>query len=103
MQRPVDGAAGITVAIAIPLRSFALGKARLAEVLTETERVALARTMADRVADAARPYPTVVVTSAPEVQAWAAARELTVVDDPGSLDAAAAAGRDWARGLGAPR
>jgi 2-phospho-L-lactate guanylyltransferase len=99
MQRPVDGAA----AIAIPLRSFVLGKARLAEVLTEIERVALARTMADRVADAARPHPTVVITSAPEVRTWAAARELAVVDDPGSLDAAAAAGRDWARGIGACR
>ena len=103
MQRPVDGAAGITAAIAIPLRSFVLGKARLAEVLTETERIALARTMADRVANAARPFPTVVITSAPEVRTWAAARELALVDDPGSLDDAAIAGRDWARGLGAPR
>jgi 2-phospho-L-lactate guanylyltransferase len=48
--------------------------------------------MAERVADAAAPMPVTIVSSAPEVTTWATARGLTVIDDPGSLDAAAAAG-----------
>src|SRR5262249_4317414 len=41
--------------------------------------------------------------NAPEVRAWAATRGLDVLDDPGSLDGAAAVGRDWARTYGLPR
>ncbi len=85
----------------IPLRSFTLGKARLTSVLSEPEREALARSMAECVVDAAGSRPIAIVTSAPEVVTWARARALHVVDDPGSLDAAAGAGREWAfaRGL----
>ncbi len=89
--------------IVVPLRSFALGKARLAPVLSEAEREALARSMADCVVDAAGGRPVVIVSSAPEVVAWAGRRHLDVVDDPGSLDAAARAGRDWAIHLGLAR
>ena len=82
--------------IVVPLRSFALGKARLAAALSEQQRETLARSMAECVVNAAGGRPVVVVSSAAEVVAWAREREYDVVDDPGSLDAAASAGRDWA-------
>ena len=82
--------------IVVPLRSFTLGKARLAPALSEHGRATLARSMAECVVNAAGGRPVVVVSSAAEVVAWAREREFDVVDDPGSLDAAATAGRDWA-------
>jgi 2-phospho-L-lactate guanylyltransferase len=82
--------------IVVPLRSFTLGKARLAAALSERRRETLARSMAECVVNAAGGRPVVVVSSAPEVVAWAREREYDVADDPGSLDAAAGAGRDWA-------
>lgn len=87
----------------IPLRSFTLGKARLASVLSEPEREALARSMAECVVNAAGSRAIAVVTSAPEVVAWARDRDLDIVDDPGSLDGAATAGRAWAAALGLVR
>jgi 2-phospho-L-lactate/phosphoenolpyruvate guanylyltransferase len=89
--------------VVVPLRSFTHGKARLAAVLDDDERLALARAMADRVIAAAAPRPTVVVTSAPEVVAWAEARGIATIDDPGTLDAAADAGRSWVRAKGLHR
>jgi len=53
--------------------------------------------MAERVVDAAGARPIVVVTSAPDVVAWCDDRSITTIDDPGTLDAAADAGRAWAR------
>ena len=50
--------------------------------------------------DAAR---VVVVTSAPEVRDWARGRAARVVDDPGTLDGAAVAGRAWVRERGLAR
>ena len=87
--------------IVVPLRSFALGKARLASVLDASGRAALARSMAGSVLDAAGSHPVAVVSSEAEVRDWARARGCDVLDDPGSLDGAASAGRDWAieRGL----
>jgi 2-phospho-L-lactate/phosphoenolpyruvate guanylyltransferase len=101
-QRP-DARAGDGAGIVVPLRSFAHGKARLAAVLDEAARAALARTMADRVVGAAGTRPVVVVSSAPDVVAWAVERELAVIDDPGSLDAAADEGRSWVRARGLAR
>lgn len=98
-RTPAGGAAGVV----IPLRSFATGKARLADVLDDAARIALVRTMADRVVDAAGDLPVCVVTSDPDVVAWCAARDLGCVPDPGSLDAAAAAGCTWAREHGLAR
>jgi 2-phospho-L-lactate guanylyltransferase len=86
--------------IVVPLRSFTLGKARLAAVLSEPDREALARSMAENVVDAAGGRPVAIVTSAPEVVAWARERGCDVVDDPGSLDASAVAGRAWAEARG---
>jgi 2-phospho-L-lactate guanylyltransferase len=89
--------------VVIPVRAFALGKARLAAQLDDTARVELARRLADRVAAAAGELPTVVVSSAPDVRDWAHARGLDVIDDPGSLDEAAAAGRAWVEAHGRAR
>jgi 2-phospho-L-lactate guanylyltransferase len=96
MARPPEersDAAGIV----IPVRSFAGAKARLAGVLDRDARASLARAMAECVVRAARPRPIVVVSSAPDVAAWASALGLACIDDPGSLDAAADAGREWVR------
>lgn len=89
--------------IVIPLRSFHLGKARLADRLDVAARADLARTMADRVVDATGGRPIVVVSSAPEVLRWTTRRGIATVDDPGSLDAAADAGREWVRARGLAR
>ena len=89
--------------VVIPVRAFALGKARLTEHLDDETRTALARTLADRVGAAAGELPAVVVSSAADVRDWARARGLDVVDDPGTLDEAAAAGRTWVAGHGCTR
>jgi len=63
------------------------GKARLAAVLDEAARAALARAMAERVIGAAHMRPVVVVSSAPDVVAWASGHQLAVIDDPdGGVD-----------------
>lgn len=87
--------AGAGAGVVIPVRAFALGKARLAEHLDDATRTQLARRLADRVAAASGELPTVVVSAAPDVREWARARGLDVLDDPGTLDAAAAAGCRW--------
>jgi 2-phospho-L-lactate guanylyltransferase len=92
-----------TAGVIVPLRSFALGKARLAAALDDDARRAFTRTMAERVVAAAGVRPVVIVSSAPEVIAWADALGVAYVADPGSLDAAAAAGREWVRERGLPR
>jgi 2-phospho-L-lactate guanylyltransferase len=92
-----------TWGVVVPIRAFALGKARLAAELDGDQRAALARELADRVVSAAGPVPVVVVTSASDVRAWALGRDLAVVDDPGSLDAAARAGCEHLRTAGCAR
>jgi 2-phospho-L-lactate guanylyltransferase len=79
--------------VVLPIRSFTDAKARLAGTLAPAMRAEIARRMADRVADAADGMTVVVVSSAPEVREWASGRGFALVDDPGSLDAAAASGR----------
>jgi 2-phospho-L-lactate guanylyltransferase len=92
-----------TAGVVVPLRSFALGKARLADALDDDARRAFSRTMAERVVAAAGARPTVIVSSAPDVIDWARTLRLAHVDDPGTLDAAAEAGRAWVRAQGLPR
>jgi 2-phospho-L-lactate guanylyltransferase len=89
--------------VVIPVRSFVLGKVRLAPALDEAERTELATMMADRVVDATGDRPCSIVSNATEVRAWAARRKLEVLDDPGSLDRAAATGREWALAYGLVR
>jgi 2-phospho-L-lactate guanylyltransferase len=52
---------------------------------------------------AAGSRPIVIVTSAPEVVAWARGLGVAHVADPGSLDRAADAGREWVRAQGLAR
>src|SRR4051812_1502916 len=87
----------------IPIRAFALGKARLAASLDGAERAALGRRWAEQVVHAAAPMPVVVVSSDPEVRSWAAALGVKVLDDPGTLDRAATVGRDHFRAEGCGR
>jgi 2-phospho-L-lactate guanylyltransferase len=86
--------------VVIPIRAFAVGKARLSGTLDDAPRAELATFMADRVLAAADPFPVVVVSSADDVRAWAAGHGVTVVDDPGGLDAAVVAGVAWCAGHG---
>jgi len=99
----VHARVGVDAGVVVPVRAFALGKARLADALDDATRSALARRWADAVLDAAADLPVVVVSSDPEVRDWAAARRATVIDDPGSLDAAADAGRAEIAGRGCSR
>jgi 2-phospho-L-lactate guanylyltransferase len=89
--------------VVIPIRAFALGKARLADQLDGERRASLARRLADGVVNAAGNAPVVVVTSADDVRSWAYGRGLDVVDDPGSLDAAARAGCEHLANAGCVR
>jgi len=89
--------------VAVPVRAFRLGNTRLANGLDDTTRSDLARHLATRVVTAAGNAPVVVVTSAGEVVEWATGLGLTVVPDPGSLDAAARVGIDALARLGCRR
>src|SRR6478609_2137313 len=92
-----------TAGVVVPLRSFALGKARLADALDDDARRAFTRTMAERVVAAAGARPIVIVSSAADVISWAQALGVAHIADPGSLDGAALAGREWVREQGLPR
>lgn len=84
--------------VAVPIRSFRASKTRLAGVLTDGERAALARDLAVGVLDALAGWPVAVVTTDPEVTRWAHARGAAVVAPPlDGLDAAADAARQRAR------
>lgn len=87
-------------AVVIPIRSFDAGKSRLGPRLEAARRGDLLREMAEAVVAAAGPLPVAVVSAAPEVRTWARSLGVAVLDDPGGLDAAAAAGVAWAGGAG---
>ena len=89
-----------TAGVVVPLRSFALGKVRLAHALDDDARRELSRTMAERVIAAAGSRPLVIVSSAPEVITWATELDVAYIPDPGTLDSAAVAGRAWVRERG---
>ena len=89
--------------VVIPIRAFALGKARLAAELDASERAALGRRLAGQVVEAASEFAVAVVSSDDDVRTWARERGITTIDDPGSLDAAARAGRGWAATRGCTR
>ncbi|HLM18522.1 MAG TPA: 2-phospho-L-lactate guanylyltransferase [Acidimicrobiia bacterium] len=98
-----DASRAATTGAVIPIRAFALGKARLAAALDGTERAALGRQWAEQVVHAAGDLPIVVVSSDPDVRVWANGLALDVLDDPGSLDDAARVGRDHLRDRGCSR
>lgn len=88
----------LTVAI-IPVKSFALGKQRLAETLDPGRRAALARGLADHVATTVSDAGVMplIVTADAHVAEWATRAGFPSVADPGvGLDAAASAGVAWA-------
>lgn len=89
--------------VVVPIRGFALGKERLAAQLRPEDRAELARLLAERVVAAARGFETAVVSSDATVRDWARASGLAVLDDPGSLDAAARTGLAWSASRGHTR
>jgi 2-phospho-L-lactate guanylyltransferase len=101
-------AAAPDVGVVLPIRSFSDANTRLTPALAPAARAVLARTMAERVLGTTGSYPVVIVTSAPEVRAWAKSLDdsgrVVVLDDPAAgLDGAADAGRDSLRSLGCGR
>lgn len=94
----------MTVAVLIPVKAFGAAKLRLAGALSAAERRALAQTMADRVVKAARGLPTAIVCDDAEVAAWATARGLIVISEPGrGLNRAVEAGVDHLAATGVTR
>jgi 2-phospho-L-lactate guanylyltransferase len=93
----------MATAVVIPLRSFAFGKERLTSAFNETERAAFVAGMARAVVAAAGERTVAIVSSAPDVLAWARDLDLVCIDDPGDLDRAARAGVEWARNNGFTR
>lgn len=87
-----------TVAV-LPVRSFRMGKARMADHLAVEARSWLGRALAERTAEVSADAGLipVLVSGDPEVAEWALANGLPSLPDPGTgLDAAAAAGAQWA-------
>lgn len=82
-----------SIAVLIPVKSFADAKHRLAEVMGANDRAALARNMAETVIAAAAPLPVTVVCDDQQVADWATAQGAAVVwaDQPG-LNAAVQCG-----------
>jgi 2-phospho-L-lactate guanylyltransferase len=87
-----------TVAV-IPVRSFSLGKQRLAEALTPEQRSKLGKAMVEHVSNVVveSNLIPVLVTADPDVATWAAGRGIPSIPDPGEgLSVAASRGVDWA-------
>ena len=85
----------------VPIKAFHEAKGRLDHALTPSERVELARAMAARVLEAARPLPVAVVCDDNDVADWARARGALVVWEPGrGLNGAVEAGVDHLRDAG---
>lgn len=87
-----------TVAV-IPVKSFSAGKQRLSGAINSQTRSKLGKAMVEHVSDVAveAGLIPVLVTADPEVATWAAAQAIPSIPDPGlGLDAAAAAGVEWA-------
>lgn len=92
------------VAVLIPVKAFAAAKARLAGRLPDADRERLARWMAGRVVEAARPLPTFVACDDDAVAAWAEAQGAEVLWSPGlGLNGAVDHGVDTIAGKGADR
>lgn len=74
---------GGTRAVLLPIKAFAEAKRRLHAALTESEREALARAMADRVMEAAASLPVAVVCDDADVASWAHEHGALVIWEPG--------------------
>jgi 2-phospho-L-lactate guanylyltransferase len=90
----------VPVVAIVPVKSFHLGKGRLAEILTPQQRLRLGQAFAERtveIAESADLIP-VVVAGDPSVAEWALLRGIPSIADPSQgLSAAAAEGVSWAR------
>ena len=85
----------------IPVKAFHQAKLRLHPALDPAERETLARSMAERVLAAARPWPVAVACDDIAVAEWARARGALVVWEPGrGLNGAVEAGVDHLRDCG---
>jgi 2-phospho-L-lactate guanylyltransferase len=85
--------------VVIPVKSFRLGKTRLAEVVGDAERTDLGRALAARVGEAVEKAGLLplVVTAFPVVATWATSTGFPSLPEPGEgLDLAASAGVEWA-------
>jgi 2-phospho-L-lactate/phosphoenolpyruvate guanylyltransferase len=69
--------------VLVPVKAFGAAKARLAPSLDEAARASLARSMADRVLDAAAPMTVYVACDDEAVATWATARGAVVVPTEG--------------------
>ena len=88
-------------AVLIPVKAFDQAKRRLLLALSEPERAALSRAMADRVVSAAHPLPVAVVCDDIDVAHWARERGALVVWEPGrGLNGAVESGVAHLRDLG---
>lgn len=88
----------------VPVKAFSQAKARLAAVLDESARAALAREMASNVLRAAGSLPVTVACDDEEVAEWATASGAAVAWTPGlGLDGAVQAGVDALARQGAER
>jgi 2-phospho-L-lactate guanylyltransferase len=85
------------------MRGFRGAKGRLSDALDPSSREALAETLLRTVMAAAPPLAVLVVTSDPDVVRTATHLGASVVDDPGSLDAAVTAGVETAGIVGHQR
>lgn len=95
---------GESAAALVPVKAFHLAKQRLAAALGPAERACLARSMATRVLQAARPLRVAVACDDPEVAEWADGLGADVVWTPGlGLNGAVARGVEWLEGQGAHR
>ncbi|HEU4319254.1 MAG TPA: 2-phospho-L-lactate guanylyltransferase [Acidimicrobiia bacterium] len=87
------------IVFVVPIRSFHLGKSRLAGVLEPAERDSLARRLASHVVTTvqAAGFDTAVITADQEVARWAGGHRSAVVSDPNrGLSVAANASVAWA-------
>jgi 2-phospho-L-lactate guanylyltransferase len=89
----------VPTVVIIPVKSFRLGKQRLASALEDGQRSRLGRALATHVAETVEQAGLLAtfVTDDPDVAAWAASTGFPSLPDSGQgLNAAAAAGAEWA-------
>ena len=70
-------------AVLVPVKAFTHAKRRLTVALSDDDRIALVRRMAEQVLRAAAPFPVAVVCDDEEVAAWARGHHALVLWEPG--------------------
>jgi 2-phospho-L-lactate guanylyltransferase len=91
----------VDAAVLIPVKRFTAAKGRLAGILDSAQRAELARWLAGRVVDAARPAPLFVACDDDDVATWADSAGAEVLWSPGlGLNGAVDVGRATIAGKG---